>query len=70
MKGRGSLSRLEALKAIYAPKFKEANRSRRITGKCLEVGCSLAWSRVRYVNGELRVTRTTCRRKKCPRESK
>ena len=70
--GKGSLTKLEALKAEYGPKFKaEAPKVKRINQKCLDLLCVTAIGRVGLDRGgRLRIKKATCTNKRCPREKK
>ena len=68
--GKGTLTELEKLKAKYREKFKaEAPKVKRINQRCFDLLCPTAIGRVGLDGGrQLRVKRSTCTNKRCPRE--
>jgi len=72
LKGKGSLTKLEALKAEHAETFRaQAPKVKRINQRCFELLCPTAIGRVGLDRGRrLRVKKTTCTRKRCPREER
>ena len=72
MKGKGSLSKLERLKAEHREKFKaEAPKVKKIDGRCFELRCPTAINprRLKYRGGSLHLIGANCTRKRCPREA-
>ena len=73
MKGTGTLSDLERLKAIHGPKAKEEykRKTRRVTLKCWNLDSDPKMCphlRVEWSGGFFRVKQWTCRIKRCPRD--
>ena len=68
--GKGSLSKLEQLKAEHADEFRAAApKTRRIEQECFDLLCPTAIGRVGLAKGDyLRVEKPTCTRKRCPRQ--
>jgi hypothetical protein len=68
--GRGTLIKLEKLKAKYADELRAAApKVKRINERCFALLCPTAIARVGMARGGyLRVDRPTCTRKRCPRE--
>jgi hypothetical protein len=71
VKGKGSLSKLEALKDEYREELKaKAPKVKKIDARCFKLRCKTAVNpaRLRHSGGRLRLARGTCTRKTCPRE--
>jgi hypothetical protein len=68
--GRGTLIKLEKLKAEHADEFRAAApKTKRINEECFTLLCPTAIGRVGLAKGGyLRVSKPTCTRKRCPRE--
>jgi len=72
LKGKGSLDKLEALKAEYTHQFREAApKVKRIDGQCFKLRCKTAVNPagLKHSGGSLRLSRGTCTRKTCPRKA-
>jgi len=68
--GKGTLTKLEELKAKYAEKFKsEAPKYRKIDQRCFDLLCPYAIGQVGMDEGGiLRTKAKMCKRKRCPKD--